>query len=92
MAAETKADLPTLDSIAGRLNLAADALDAVGKASPGVPDAGEVSGLMGAAIAHLSENAGNIVLGMKGAGEEVTAARQDYAGTDRSAAASFGGY
>jgi hypothetical protein len=92
MPGQTNADLPTLDAMARRLSQAADALDAVGKASPGVPDAGDVSGIMGAAIAHLTENAGNVVLGMKGAGEEVSMARQDYAGKDQSAARSFRGY
>jgi hypothetical protein len=37
MAGETRADLLTLDMIVVRLNQAADALDAVGKASPGMP-------------------------------------------------------
>ena len=92
MAGQTRADLPTLASIAARLSQAADALDGVGTASPGTPDAGEVSGMMGAAIAHLAESAGNIVLGMKGAGEEVTAARRDYAAADGSAARSLRGY
>lgn len=92
MAGETKADLPTLDLIASRLSQAADALDAVGKTSPAIPKAGDVSGIMGAAIAHLSESAGNVVLGMKGAGEEVTSARKDYAAKDQSAANSFRGY
>jgi hypothetical protein len=92
MPGETKADLPTMDSMARRLSQAADALDAVGNKSPGVPDAGDVSGIMGAALAHLTENAGNVVLGLKGASEEVTQARQDYAGKDRSAANTFRGH
>lgn len=92
MVGETKADLPTLDSIASRLNQAADALDEVGNASPGIPEAGDVSGVMGAAIARLSENAGNVVLGMKGASEEVTRVRRDYVARDQSAENSFRGY
>lgn len=91
MAGETDADLPALDTIARRLSEAADALDSAGRASPGMPKAGEVSGIMGAAIAHLTDSAGNIVLGMKGASEEVAQARQDYAARDRSAANSFRG-
>jgi hypothetical protein len=92
MPGETKAELPTLDSIAGRLSQSADALDAVGRGSPGVPNAGEVSGIMGAALAQLTESAGNIVLGLKGAGAEVIKARQGYAAKDQSAAESFRGY
>ena len=92
MAGGTTADLPTLDSMAGRLSQSAQSLDAVGKSSPGVPNAGDVSGIMGAALAHLTGSAGNLVLGLVGASEEVTQSRQQYAGTDQSAANSFRGY
>ena len=91
MADGTDAELPVLDSIAHRLSESADGLDAVGKTAPGVPEAGEVSGIMGSAIAHLTASAGNLVLGLKGASEEVTQARQRYAGTDHAAANSFRG-
>lgn len=92
MAGDTKADLLTLDGIAHRLSQSAQALDAVGKSSPGVPNAGDVSGIMGAAIAHLTGSAGNLVLGLMGASEEVTQARKKYAGTDQSTANSFRGH
>jgi hypothetical protein len=92
MAGGTKADLPILASIASRLNQSAQTLDAVGASSPGVPNAGDVSGIMGAAVAHLTGSAGNLVLGLRGASEEVTQARQQYAGTDESAANSFRGH
>ena len=85
MAGVTNADLSVLDLMSRSLSHAADGLDAVGKGSPGIPTAGDVSGIMGAAIAHLTENAGNIVLGMKGASEEVAKASQDYAGKDQAA-------
>ncbi|BFU47660.1 hypothetical protein [Krasilnikovia sp. MM14-A1004] len=88
----TDADLNSMDTMVRQLGQSADALDAVGGKSPGMPDAGEVSGIMGAAIAHLTESAGNLVLGLKGACEEVTRARRDYAGTDQSAAQSLRGY
>jgi hypothetical protein len=91
MAGATDADLPSMDSMADRLSQSADALDAAGKTSPGLPDAGEVSGIMGAAIAHLTGNAGNVVLGLKGASEEVAQARRQYATTDQSAAGSLRG-
>jgi len=92
MAGGTNADLPALDLMASRLNQAADTLDEVGKTAPGIPKAGDVSGIMGAAIAHLTGSAGNIVLGMKGASEEVTNARKDYAAKDQSAANSLRGH
>ena len=91
MAEGTNAELPVLESIARRLSQSADALDAVGGSAPGVPDAGEVSGIMGSAIAHLTASAGNLVLGLKGASEEVSQARQQYAVTDQSAVDSFRG-
>ena len=92
MAGDTDVDLAGLDAMAGRLVRSADALDAVGGKAPGVPDAGEVSGILGAAIAHLTESAGNLVLGMRGASEEVSRAGRDYAGRDRAAADSFRGH
>ena len=92
MADGTNADLAALDSMARTLSASADGLDAVGKNSPGVPDAGEVSGLMGAALAHLTDSAGNLVVGLKGANEQVIQSRQGYAMTDRSTAATFRGY
>ncbi|WP_436529619.1 hypothetical protein [Actinoplanes sp. HUAS TT8] len=91
MAEVTSVDLPTLEQIAGQLSRVADALDAVGKASPGPPDAGEVSGLMAAALAHLTEGAGNLVLGMKVAGEEASEARRKFENQDEAAAQSFWG-
>jgi hypothetical protein len=92
MAEGIEADLPTLDSMASRLIESADALDEVGRTSPGVPKAGDVSGIMGAAIAYLTGGAGNIVLGMKGASVEVAGARKAYAAEDQSVANSLQGY
>ena len=92
MAGGTKADLAALDAMARTLRASADGLDAVGSTAPGVPDAGEVSGLMGAALAHLTESAGNLVVGLKGASEQVSQAGQGYARTDQATAATFRGY
>ena len=89
MAGGTHADLPAMESMARTLDQSAAALDAVGKSSPGVPNAGDVSGIMGTAIAHLTGSAGNLVLGLKGASEVVTQARQQYASADQSSASSF---
>ena len=91
MAGGTQADLPSMDSMARRLSESAQALDAVGKSSPGLPNAGDVSGIMGAAIAHLTGSAGNLVLGLTGASEEVSQARQQYTSADQSAATSLRG-
>lgn len=91
MAGQTRADLMAMDSMASRITQSAQALDAVGKSSPGLPNAGDVSGIMGAAVAYLAGSAGNLVLGLMGASEEVTQARKQYAATDQSAANSFRG-
>jgi hypothetical protein len=91
MPGETLADLPTLDAIASRLTHSGDTLDATGNSAPGVPNAGQVAGLMGAVISHLTGCAGDMVIGMKGAGEQVTQARQTYAAQDNASANSFRG-
>jgi hypothetical protein len=92
MAGGTDVDLVAMDAMAGRLGESADALDAVGNGSPGVPDAGEVTGIMGSAIALLTESAGNLVLGLRGASELLGQARRDYASQDQSSARSLRGY
>ena len=92
MAQDLDVDLVVLDAIAGRLVRAADALDAVGGTVPGMPDAGDVSAVMGAAIAHLTESTGNLALGMLGAGEQVGVARRAYAACDQASADSLRGY
>jgi hypothetical protein len=92
MPAGTDADLPTLEEIARRLSASGDALDALGKSAPGVPAAGDVSGVMGGVIAHLTESAGNMVVGMKAASDEVSKSRQEYASKDEAAAQSLRGY
>jgi len=91
MAGGTDAEPAVLDSIARRLSQSGDALDGLGTSAPGVPDAGDVSGMMGGVIAHLAEAAGNMVVGLKTAGDEVAKSRQEYAGKDQAAAQSFGG-
>jgi hypothetical protein len=92
MAGGTDVDLPTLEEIARRLSTSGDALDALGKSAPGVPNAGDVSGLMGGVIAHLTECAGNMVVGMKAASDEVSKSRQEYVSKDHAAAQSLRGY
>jgi hypothetical protein len=88
----TDADLPALAAIARRLSQSADELDELGENLPSLPNAGDVSGVMGSVIAHLTEIAGNMVVGMKAASDQVTKSHQDYASNDRAAAQSFWGY
>jgi hypothetical protein len=92
MAGEIDVDLAALETMAGRLVQSANALDETGGTAPGVPDAGDVTGIVGAAIAHLTESAGNLVVGMMAAGEQADAARRAYAARDQASADSFRGY
>lgn len=92
MAEELVVDLVALEAIAGRLAQSARALDETGRTAPGLPNAGDVSGIMGAAIAHLTDSAGNLVLGMMGAGEQADTARRSYAARNQAAADSIRGY
>jgi hypothetical protein len=91
MSGGTEADLPVLDALAARLRRAGESLDAVGNGAPGVPDAGDVTGLMGAVVAHLSESAGNVVVGLAEAADRIEQTRRGYADRDAGAAASFQG-
>jgi hypothetical protein len=88
----TEAELPVLDSVSTRLSRSGAALDEAGGGAPGVPDAGEVAAMMGAVVAHLSDGAGEMVVGLKTAGEQVALARQAYASGDAAAASSFRGF
>ncbi|MET0418356.1 MAG: hypothetical protein ABW022_20285, partial [Actinoplanes sp.] len=74
----TDAELPVLDALSARLRRSGDSLDAAGGGAPGVPDAGDVAAMMGAVVAHLSAGAGEMVVGLKEAGDQVAQARQAY--------------
>ncbi len=90
MADGTQMDPGVMQSLVSRLQSTGEQLDAAGRSAPGVPQAGDVASLMGAVIAHLSESAGNAVIGLKTAGDSVEQARRDYVATDTSAAAKVG--
>ena len=90
MADGTEMDPAMMRSLADRLRSIGEELDAAGRTAPGVPDAGDVAALMGAVIAHLSESAGNAVVGLQTAADSVEQARNDYLATDSSAANKVG--
>lgn len=92
MAEELVVDLVTLEAISERLTRAANTLDETGRTAPAMPEAGDVSGIIGAAMGHLIESAGNLALGMMGAGEQADAARRTYAAHNQAAAESIRGY
>ncbi|WP_127503821.1 hypothetical protein [Actinoplanes solisilvae] len=86
MAGETRADLPTLQAVAGRLRDAGESLDELGSRVPPTPQAGDLTPDIGALIGHLTDVCGNLVVGLKEAGDRVEQARTTYAHTDASAA------
>jgi hypothetical protein len=91
MAGETRADLPTLQSVAGRLRKAGETLDEVGSGVPATPQAGDLTPDIAALVGHLTDVSGNLVVGLKEAGDRVEQARAAYSGTDRAAAANLDG-
>jgi hypothetical protein len=92
MAEELDVDPLALEAIAGRLTRSANTLDATGATVPAMPDAGDVSGIMGSAIALLTESAGNLVVGMLVAGDQAEAARRGYTAQNEAAANSIRGF
>lgn len=81
----TNADLAALDAIARKLGQAGDQLDSAGRSAPKAPDAGEVTALIGGVLAHLSDGAGNLVVGLKEAGDRVRQSREAYQSQDAAA-------
>ena len=66
-----------------------DSLDAAGHGAPTSVDAGEVTGLMCGVVAHLAESAGNLVVGLRQAGQQVSECRAAYESRDATASAAF---
>lgn len=91
MTDETRAHLPTLDAVAGRLRNAGEALDEIGGSVPPTPAAGDLSPDIAALIGHLTGVCGNLVIGLKEAGDRVEQSRAAYSGTDAAAAAGLDG-
>jgi hypothetical protein len=91
MAAGTDVDLDVLASLATRLGTSGDDLDAVGGDAPSLPDAGDFTDVLGAMVAHLSEGAGNVVVGLKEAASRIEQTRAGYSAQDAAAAADLRG-
>jgi hypothetical protein len=88
---ETRADLATLQSIAGRLGKAGQTLDEAGSGVPPTPSAGDLTPDIAALVGHLTDVSGDLVLGLKEAGDRVEQSRAAYSGTDGGAAAGLNG-
>ncbi|TDC99751.1 hypothetical protein E1181_28960 [Saccharopolyspora terrae] len=78
-------DHTVLASISSTFSDASSALDGVGKSIPGTPDAGVGTPAVAAVVAHLVENASSLVLGLAGAGDDVSEANRTYKDNDASA-------
>lgn len=82
-------DPALLDAVAARLD-AAGAATVEGVGEPAVPDAGEVSGEVGALMAHLVAQAAELAGGLTVAGEGVAASSAGYRTQDAAVAAALG--
>jgi hypothetical protein len=82
-------DPVVLTEVATILRDVGEALDTAGREAPGVPDAGPVSGDMGALMAHLAAAAGELVVGAGAAGDQVAKGGRTYAETEDSARRGF---
>ncbi|MFF5075783.1 hypothetical protein ACFY36_01945 [Actinoplanes sp. NPDC000266] len=82
MGDETRADLATLQALAGRLRRAGESLDEIGGSVPPTPAAGDLSPDIAALVGHLTDVCGNLVVGLKEAGDRVEQSRAGYIGTD----------
>ncbi|MEV4344549.1 hypothetical protein AB0J83_08735 [Actinoplanes sp. NPDC049596] len=91
MAGETNADLATLQSLAARLRQAGESLDEIGSGVPATPSAGDLTPDIAALVGHLTDVCGNLVIGLKEAGDRVEQTHASYAGTDTAAAAGLNG-
>ena len=80
-------DLGDLDTIATSLSDGATALD--GLQVPDGPDAGLMSGPISSLLAQVSTSAGELVLAILTAAENVGSAREYYARADAEATATF---
>ena len=64
---------------------ASESLDTVGRSVPGTPDAGMATPIVTAVLAHMVDNASELMLGLAGAGDDVTEANQTYQENDAAA-------
>ena len=89
--AGTNADLDVLTALAARLKSAGDDLDAAGSGAPAAPDAGDFTEVLGSVVAHLTESAGNVVVGLREAAARIEQSRNGYASQDAAAATELRG-
>jgi len=84
-------DPDVLEGMASTLRNASSDLDKVGNALPETPDAGDATPAIAAMLAQLTDNAGQMVLGLAAAGESASQAASRYAADDAAARDTFAG-
>lgn len=86
-----EADPGVIDGIARTLRDAGTDLDSVGGSLPATPDAGDATPALAAILAQLSDNAGQLVVGLAAAGDTVSDAGARYSEDDAAARDTFAG-
>jgi hypothetical protein len=86
-----KADPALMETMAGTLRNAGLALDSAGNGAPTAPDAGDVTADIAALIGHLTNSAGELVVGVTAAGDAIAQGGADYLEAEGSGRQSFRG-
>lgn len=80
-----EADPGVIDGIARTLRNASTQLDRAGNSVPETPDGGDATPALAAVLAQLSDNAGQLVLGLAASADTVATASSRYAEDDATA-------
>ncbi|MGH3902962.1 MAG: hypothetical protein ACRDTE_01995 [Pseudonocardiaceae bacterium] len=83
------ADPAAMEDIAGTLHSGVARLDSLADSLPGMPDGGELSGDMAAALSNFARCAAELVMGISTAGDHVAAGGAEYAEADDSGRRGF---
>ncbi|MGH3451391.1 MAG: hypothetical protein ACRDQW_11845 [Haloechinothrix sp.] len=86
-----EADPGVIDGVARTLRNAGTQLDEIGGSVPATPDAGDAGPAIATILAQLTDNAGQLVLGLAAAGDTVATASSQYADDDAAARDTFAG-
>lgn len=79
------ADPGVLEDVARMLRSGSRSIEDLGGSVPGVPNAGDVSGVMGSLLSKFADTTGEVSTGVAAAADEVERSAQTYAESDRAA-------
>lgn len=82
-----RADEGVIEGVANMLRNGSDSVEALGASTPGPPDAGHVSGVMGALMSKLVDAAGEVSPGVAAAAAAVQQGAKIYVAADDAAKA-----